>query len=212
MTGIGMSPHNLAGAGLLEALGCALVGLHLGHKSVLKRIVSGGNRRNGRDYHSVRQDGATFHSVTYGLGQAPCPEGHANTEDPGSTTEDVPTTIDQYREAKSQYLKLRSQAKKELIARFHELSGELLRVQRELLEDFGEKITISNKPKKVRAKASTVPAEPEAPEPAKVAALQKVIERQKKKLADAQAANKPSKTVQDRLYELEDELRLLKGQ
>lgn len=130
----------------------------------------------------------------------------------GSTTGDVPTTIDQYREAKSQYLKLRNQAKKELIARFHELSGELLRVQRELLEDFGEKITISNKPKKARTKAAVPVAEPETPEPAKVAAIQKLIERQKKKLADTQAANKPTKTVQDRLYELEDELRLLKGQ
>ena len=130
----------------------------------------------------------------------------------GSTTEDVPTTIDQYREAKSQYLKLRNQAKKELIARFHELSGELLRVQRELLEDFGEKIAISAKPKKVRAKAAATVSEVETtPEPAKVAAIQKQIERQKKKLADTQAANKPIKTVQDRLYELEDELRLLKG-
>ncbi len=125
----------------------------------------------------------------------------------------MPTTIDQYREAKSQYLKLRNQAKKELIARFHELSGELLRVQRELLEDFGEKIAISNKPKKTRSKAVVPAAEPEtSPEPAKVAAIQKLIERQKKKLADTQAANKPTKTVQDRLYELEDELRLLKGQ
>ena len=124
----------------------------------------------------------------------------------------MPTTIDQYREAKSQYLKLRNQAKKELIARFHELSGELLRVQRELLDDFGEKITISNKPKKVRTKTASIPAESEAPEPAKVAAIQKQIERQKKKLADTQAANKATKTVQERLYALEDELRLLKGQ
>ncbi len=212
MTSIGVSSHNLARAGLFEALGCALVGLHLGHKSVLKGIVSGGNRRNSRYCHLVRQRGDTFHSVTYGLRQTLSAKGPAETGEPGSTTEDVPTTIDQYREAKSQYLKLRNQAKKELIARFHELSGELLRVQRELLDDFGEKITISNKPKKVRAKAATVPAEPEAPEPAKVAAIQKLIERQKKKLADTQAADKPTKTVQDRLYELEDELRLLKGQ
>ncbi len=132
------------------------------------------------------------------------------------TLGEMPTTIDQYREAKSQYLKLRNQAKKELIARFHELSGELVRIQRELLEDFGEKISISNKPKKVRSKGAAA-AEPETPPEKtatspKIAATEKLIERQKKKLADTQAAGKPTKTAQDRLYELEDELRLLKGQ
>lgn len=123
------------------------------------------------------------------------------------------TTIDQYREAKNQYLKLRNQAKKELIARFHELSGELLRIQRELQEDFGEKITLSNKPKKVRVKAVSAPAEPapETPSSPKIVAVEKMIERQKKKVADTQAVGKPVKSAQDRLYELEDELRLLKG-
>ena len=131
----------------------------------------------------------------------------------------MPTTIDQYREAKTQYLKLRNQAKKELIARFHELSGELLRIQRELLEDFGEKIAISNKPKKARPKAASPAGEepPAAPPKAaaadpKIASAQKSIERQKKKIADLQAAGKNPKTAQDRLYELEDELRLLKAQ
>ncbi len=132
----------------------------------------------------------------------------------------MPTTIDQYREAKNQYLKLRNQAKKELLARFHELSAELVRIQRELLEDFGEKVVISNKPRKVRTRAAAA-AEPEAaPEKAtpskaanpKIAAVQKAIERQQKKVTDTQAAGKPTKAAQDRLYELEDELRLLKGQ
>ena len=134
------------------------------------------------------------------------------------TLSEMPTTIDQYREAKNQYLKLRNQAKKELVARFHELSAELVKIQRELLEDFGEKVVISNKPKKVRSKTATA-AEPEAvPEKApskasaaKVVAMEKSIERQKKKLSDTQAAGKPTKAAQDRLYELEDELRFLKG-
>lgn len=147
----------------------------------------------------------------------------------------MPTTIDQYREAKTQYLKLRNQAKKELIARFHELSGELLRIQRELLEDFGEKIVIPIKPKKTRAKAVPVePAETTAKKSAaanaakgtaptktagevgaakdpKLAAIEKAIERQTKKIADLEAAGKSTKTAQDRLYELEDELRLQRG-
>ncbi len=126
------------------------------------------------------------------------------------------STIDQYREAKTQYLKLRSHAKKELIARFNELASELYRVQRELLEDFGEKIAIPAKPKSRAAKASREPkpvsaAEPLAPSP-KMIATSKQIERYKAKLAEAQTAGKPTKPIQDRLYELEDELRLLKEQ
>ena len=127
------------------------------------------------------------------------------------------STIDQYREAKTQYLKLRSHAKKELVARFHELASELYRVQRELLEDFGEKIAIPAKPKNRPAKAvprepKTVAAsEPAAPSP-KMISTSKQIERYKTRLAEAQAAGKPTKPIQDRLYELEDELRLLKEQ
>ena len=129
------------------------------------------------------------------------------------------TTIDQYREAKNSYLKLRNQAKKELISRFNELAGELLHLQRELLEDFGEKIAMPSKTKKPSA-AKTVkaapkaapepPAAPPAPPTAQMVALQKQVDRQKKKLSETQAAGKPTKVIEDRVYELEDELRLLK--
>jgi hypothetical protein len=54
-------------------------------------------------------------------------------------------TIDQYREAKSNYLKLRNQAKRELILRFNEVANELLQLQRELFEDFGEKVSLPTK-------------------------------------------------------------------
>lgn len=124
------------------------------------------------------------------------------------------TTVDQYREAKNNYLKLKNQAKKELIARFHELAAELLQIQRELQEDFGEKIAMPMKGKKpkahktVPAKAAPPAAEPAAPSP-KALALEKQIDTQKKKLAAAQAAGKPTKVFDDRIYELEDALRLL---
>ena len=124
------------------------------------------------------------------------------------------TTIDQYREAKNQYLKLKSQAKKELVARFNALASELLQVQRELLEDFGEKVSLPPKGaavKKPKAPAPA-PAAPTAPNPAntaKAAALTKQLDKQKKKLEDLKAAGKPSKPVEDRIYELEDEIRLL---
>jgi hypothetical protein len=129
------------------------------------------------------------------------------------------TTIDQYREAKNNYLKLRNQARKELIARFNELAGELLHLQRELLEDFGEKIAMPSKAKKPSpAKAAKAapkaamepPAQPPAPPTAQMVVLQKQVEKQKKKLSETQAAGKPTKIIEDRIYELEDELRLLK--
>ncbi len=128
------------------------------------------------------------------------------------------TTVDQYREAKNSYLKLKNQAKKELVARFNELAAELLQIQRELLEDFGEKIALplkGKKPKFAKAapvKTAAVPAvEPSAPSP-KMLALEKQIETQRKKLAAAQSAGKPAKVFEDRIYELEDALRLLREQ
>jgi hypothetical protein len=126
-------------------------------------------------------------------------------------------TLDQYREAKNSYLRLKNQAKKELLARFHEVAAELLQLQRELLEDFGEKVAIPARPKKSRggkpaksgkqepAQAAAAPPSPKAVE------LQKQIERQKKRLADAQAGGKPIKALEDKVYELEDELRLLQS-
>ena len=125
------------------------------------------------------------------------------------------TTLDQYREAKNSYLKLRNQAKKELISRFNELSTELLQLQRELFEDFGEKIALPSKSSKIRpAKTKHVVKSEASPPPSipspKIAALEKQIDKHKKKLAETQAAGKPVKVMEDRIYELEDDLRLLK--
>ena len=128
----------------------------------------------------------------------------------------TPTTIEQYREAKSQYLKLKNQAKKELVARFNALAGELLQVQRELLEDFGEKVTLPTKssaqkrPKPAAVSAPTPPAAAPSPaDTAKAASLARQLDKQKKKLEEFKAAGKPAKAVEDRIYELEDEIRLL---
>lgn len=128
----------------------------------------------------------------------------------------TPTAIDQYRHAKSEYLRLRNQAKKELIARFHQAANELFQIQRELLEDFGEKIAIPTKAKKSRAAKSVKKPEPKtAPPPApsaasspQVIALQQQLHRARKKLAETQAAGKQTKSAEDRIYELEDAIRL----
>jgi hypothetical protein len=126
------------------------------------------------------------------------------------------TTIEQYREAKSQYLKLKNQAKKELVARFNALAAELLQVQRELLEDFGEKISLPTKssalkkPKPPAASSTTVAAVAPSPaDTAKAASLTRQLDKQKKKLEELKAVGKPTKAVEDRIYELEDEIRLL---
>jgi hypothetical protein len=126
------------------------------------------------------------------------------------------TTIEQYREAKSQYLKLKNQAKKELVARFNALAAELLQVQRELLEDFGEKISLPTKssalkkPKPPAASSTTVAAAVPSPaDTAKAASLTRQLDKQKKKLEELKAVGKPTKAVEDRIYELEDEIRLL---
>jgi hypothetical protein len=123
------------------------------------------------------------------------------------------TTLEQYREAKTQYLKLRNQAKKDLVTRFHALANELLQVQRELLEDFGEKIALPAKGKKaVRpAKAAKTPEPapaPPAPPSPKIVGIERQIDKLKKKLTETQAAGKPVKVIEDKIYELEDELRL----
>jgi hypothetical protein len=117
------------------------------------------------------------------------------------------STIDQYREAKATYEKLHNQAKKELIARFNQLANELLQIQRELKEDFGHKVLIPTKGK--TAARPVKAAAPAAPNP-QIAVLEKKVAAEKLKLEKAVAAGKPEKVIQDRIYELEDELRLIR--
>jgi hypothetical protein len=126
------------------------------------------------------------------------------------------TTIEQYREAKNNYLKLKNQARKELVSRFNTLAAELLQVQRELLEDFGEKVSlpakgsIVKKPKPPAAASTPVPnSAPDPVDTAKAASLNRQLDKQKRKLQELKAAGKPTKAVDDRIYEIEDEIRLL---
>lgn len=118
-------------------------------------------------------------------------------------------TIEQYREAKAAYQKLHNQAKKELIARFHQLSAELLLIQKELKEDFGHRLAIPTKGKVTRpAKSAPAPAVEQAVVNPKIIVLEKRLAAERVKLDKAVAAGKPEKTIKDRIYELEDELRL----
>ena len=100
------------------------------------------------------------------------------------------------------------------MARFNELANELLLVQRELREEFGVKLAIPAKPKAARPKKAAAPAKKEAEKPAanspEVSAIEKKLVTQRRKLEEAAKAGKPDKAVKDRIYELEDELRLAK--
>ncbi len=121
-------------------------------------------------------------------------------------------TLEQYRQAKLDISKLHSAAKKELTARFHELSNELLTVQKELREEFGIKLAIPLKAKTGRVKKAAAPVKKEAGKPqaesAETAAIERKIAAQKRKLEEAAKGGKPDKPIRDRIYELEDELRL----
>ena len=123
------------------------------------------------------------------------------------------TTIDQYREAKATYEKLHSQAKKDLLARFQELANELLQIQKELKDDFGTKVAIPAKrrvmrrPTKVAVKST--PPRAAVSNPA-IERAEKKLATQKRKLDEAVKAGQDAKAIRDRIYELEDELRLAK--
>lgn len=129
----------------------------------------------------------------------------------------MPTTIDQYREAKATYQKLHNQAKKELLARFHELANELLQIQKELKEDFATKVAIPSKPKVARRttnaaapnKVMELPQKNVVPNP-QIARTEKKLTAAKQKLQETVASGKDPKMIKDRIYELEDELRLAK--
>jgi hypothetical protein len=129
----------------------------------------------------------------------------------------MPTTIDQYREAKATYQKLHNQAKKELLARFHELAQELLQIQKELKEDFATKVAIPSKPKAARRspnaaspnRVTELPAKTATPNP-QIARTEKKLAAAKQKLQEVIGAGKDAKPIKDRIYELEDELRLAK--
>jgi hypothetical protein len=124
----------------------------------------------------------------------------------------MPNTLDQYRQAKQDILKLHGAAKKELIARFNELANELLLVQKELREEFGVKMAVPSKPKAARAKRGAPATKREATkapiDSPEVSMLEKKLVTQKRKLDEASKNGKPEKSIQDRIYELEDELRL----
>ena len=138
--------------------------------------------------------------------------------------------ITEYKKWKQQGEDLRVQAKQAMETRYHELLAEAVQIAKEYLADFGEPLkppspitafrykgSAKSKAKKAAVERSTANSLREVPQPAPSAAkpnnaeivgLQKRLATEKKKLDKAKASGKPTKAVEDRIYEIEDELRL----
>jgi hypothetical protein len=136
--------------------------------------------------------------------------------------------ITEYQKWKQQGEHLRSEAQQAMATRFRDLLAEAVQIAEEYRADFGAplkpsppvtafryKASAKAKGKKAAkpkpaAKPAEVRPEPKVaakPDP-KLAALQKRLAAAKKKLEDAKAAGTSTRTLEDKIYEMEDELRL----
>ena len=135
--------------------------------------------------------------------------------------------ISDYQNWKQQGENLKLQAKQAMEARFRELLTEAASLADEYRSDFGAPLKPPSNITAFRYKASgkakakkaakEVSAKGPRPEPRKVetaktdpkvASLQKRLVAAKKKLDDAKAAGAPTRPIEDRIYEIEDALRL----
>jgi len=137
--------------------------------------------------------------------------------------------ISDYQKWKQQGENLRTQAKTAMETRYKELLLEAMQIAEEYKDDFGSTLKlppvvtsfrykVSPKGKKakppVKGKA-VAPAPAPKPEPVaakpdpKVAALNKKLDGARKKLDAAKAAGSPTKNLEDKIYEIEDDIRLL---
>jgi hypothetical protein len=126
--------------------------------------------------------------------------------------------ISEYQKWKQQGESLRAQAKQAMEGRFRELLLEAAGIAQEYQRDFGASLkppaTITTFRFKTAAGSKSKKAKPAiprqsaaAPDP-KIAGLEKRRVQIQKKLEAAKGAGKPTKNLEDKLYEVEDELRL----
>ena len=133
--------------------------------------------------------------------------------------------ISEYQRWKQQGDALRAKAKQAMEARFRDLLSEAIRIAEEYRADFGGALkpppavsalrykASAKRPRKPKTATKPARAEPKAEQPAakpnpKVARLQKRLETAKKKLEAAKVAGAPTKNLEDKVYEIEDDLRL----
>jgi hypothetical protein len=133
--------------------------------------------------------------------------------------------ISDYQKWKQQGENLKGQAKQAMESRFHELLSEAVSIAEEYRADFGAQLKPTSPVTAFRYKASgrakakkavkrppvrtAVPAEPKIQKPdPKVARLERRLATARKKLDDAKTAGLTTKPLEDRIYEIEDALRL----
>jgi len=130
--------------------------------------------------------------------------------------------IQQYRKWKEQGEGLRGKARQAMEARFAELLVEAVRISEDYKRDFGAvlkppavvtafrfKAGAKAKPKKKAAAPAPAPVAVTAvPDDPKTAALAKKLAAAKKKLEAAKAAGQATRALEDKVYEIEDDLRL----
>ena len=115
--------------------------------------------------------------------------------------------IAEYQKWKQQGEDLRTQAKHAMETRFRELMTEAVAIAEEYRADFGGPLKPPAPVTAFRYKAAGKAKKAAKANP-KVAALQKRLAAARKKLDDAKAAGTPTRALEDRVYEIEDELRL----
>jgi hypothetical protein len=138
----------------------------------------------------------------------------------------MPDVISEYQKWKQQGEDLRVQARQAMETRFRDLLTEAVQIAEMYKSDFGPalkpppavtafryKAAVKGKAKKgVKPAVKSAPAAAAVPAPAKVnpkvAGLQKKLATARKKLEDAKAGGATTRPYEDKVYELEDELRL----
>jgi hypothetical protein len=131
--------------------------------------------------------------------------------------------ISEYQKWKQQGDDLRHKAKQAMESRFRELLTEAARIADEYREDFGSVLKPPSSvtsfrykahakkkpPKDSKPKATPAPAAPPVEKPSpKLVGIQKRLEAAKRKLETAKTAGKATRPLEDKIYEIEDELRL----
>ncbi len=134
--------------------------------------------------------------------------------------------ISEYQKWKQQGEDLRIKAKQAMESRFRELLVEAIQVAEEYRSDFGASLTPppavtsfryksskKSRPKKnqkatAAAKGASPMPKPIAKTNPKTAGLQKRLAAAQQKLEQAKASGAPTKNLEDRIYEIEDAIRL----
>ena len=121
--------------------------------------------------------------------------------------------IADYQKWKEQGESLRAQAKQAMELRFRDLLSEAVGIAQEYQADFGHPLKPPPPVTAFRYKTGSKPAvkkksTPDAAADPKIIDLQKRLRQTQKKLEIAKAASKPTQNLEDKIYEIEDALRL----